>query len=280
MNLLLLALVTIGAVSGAVTAILLVRRRAPDGSYFNDGDRAAGVFGVIATGFSVLLGFVVFLSFTSYDNSRVGAEHEALIVRQQFETAQYMQPEVAKRLGGELVCYARSVVNQEWPQLRSGDEGDEINIWGAAFFKTLRTVAPDSSTEETVFDRLLEQTSDREEARNTRIHGAEGIIPGPLWVILFAIGGLIVIFMLFFADSGEPAVVQGMLMGAVVAGMVVMFFVIAFLDDPLGKGYGSLEPTAMERTQQTLNEGMTIIGADVSIPCNELGVPISAEPAP
>ena len=47
----------------AVTAMLLARRRAPEGSHFQDGDRAAGVFGVLATGFAVLLGFVVFLAF-------------------------------------------------------------------------------------------------------------------------------------------------------------------------------------------------------------------------
>ena len=35
--------------------MLLVRRHAPDGSYFHDGDRAAGVFGVLATGFAVLV---------------------------------------------------------------------------------------------------------------------------------------------------------------------------------------------------------------------------------
>ena len=63
----------------SVTAMLVVRRRAPAGSYFEDGDRAAGVFGVLATGFAVLLGFVVFLAFESFDTSRSGAEGEAEI---------------------------------------------------------------------------------------------------------------------------------------------------------------------------------------------------------
>src|SRR2546422_5580532 len=78
------------AVALAVAAMLLVRRRAPEGSFFADGDRAAGVFGVIATGFSVLLGLIVFLAFESYDQSRTGAEAEARLVTQQFETAQFL----------------------------------------------------------------------------------------------------------------------------------------------------------------------------------------------
>ncbi len=74
MNLLVPVLVVVAVPALAITAMLLVRRNAPDGSYFHDGDRAAGVFGVLATGFSVLLGFVVFLAFTSYDAARSGAE--------------------------------------------------------------------------------------------------------------------------------------------------------------------------------------------------------------
>ena len=60
MNVLFGILIVLAAAAVGVAAILLVRRRAPDGSYFNDGDRAAGVFGVLATGFSVLLGFLIF----------------------------------------------------------------------------------------------------------------------------------------------------------------------------------------------------------------------------
>jgi hypothetical protein len=70
MNLIVAILIVVAATAVAVVAMLLVRRGAPDGSYFNDGDRAAGVFGVLATGFAVLLGFVVFLAFTSYDTAR------------------------------------------------------------------------------------------------------------------------------------------------------------------------------------------------------------------
>ena len=72
MNVVLGFLIAAGVSAVTVTVMLLVRRRAPEGSYFSDGDRASGVFGVLATGFSVLLGFIVFLAFTSYDQSRPG----------------------------------------------------------------------------------------------------------------------------------------------------------------------------------------------------------------
>src|SRR6476620_956309 len=114
------ALVVAGVTALAVTAMLLVRRRAPAGSDFEDGDRAAGVFGVLATGFAVLLGFVVFLAFESFDTSRSGAETEAQIVREQFETVQLFPKVVRARLSAELVCYARAVVHDEWPKMQAG----------------------------------------------------------------------------------------------------------------------------------------------------------------
>src|SRR5256885_10957376 len=100
--------------------MLLVRRRAPEGSRFSDGDRAAGVFGVLATGFAVLLGFVVFLAFTSYDAARSGAETEALIVAQQVETAQLLPTPASADVTGQLVCYARSVVGGQWERMPNG----------------------------------------------------------------------------------------------------------------------------------------------------------------
>ena len=98
MNLVWGALVIIAVTAVAVTAMLLVRRSAPDGSYFADGDRASGVFGVLAAGFSILLGFIIFLAFTSYDQSRVGAETEALVLVQQVETAQLFPADTANEL--------------------------------------------------------------------------------------------------------------------------------------------------------------------------------------
>src|SRR5919106_3690591 len=114
MSLVVAIVVVAAATAVAIGAMLVVRRTAPDGSYFHDGDRAAGVFGVLSTGFAVLLGFVVFLAFTSYDAARAGAEAEALTVAQQVETAQFLPPAAAAELTGELVCYARSVAGVQW----------------------------------------------------------------------------------------------------------------------------------------------------------------------
>ena len=275
MNVLFGVLVTLGLAGAAIAAMLLVRRRAPEGGYFADGDRAAGVFGVLATGFSVLLGFIVFLAFTSYDQSRSGAETEALILVQQVETAQFFPQSSAAELTGELVCYGRSVAVDEWERMRDGTLGDAVNPWGVELFRTLKTVQPESATEQSAYDKWLEQTSTREEARLDRVHGADGVIPTPLWIVLFFIASIIFLYTLFFADSGERAVVQSLLIGSVVSVMVTLLLLLLALDRPYQPGVGGLDPTAMERSLRLVDQALGAVDVDVRAPCGPDGVPVS-----
>jgi hypothetical protein len=269
-------MLVIAAATGlAVTAMLMVRRRAPEGGYFADGDRAAGVFGVLATGFSVLLGFIVFLAFTSYDQSRTGAETEALMVVQQVETAQFFPEGQAGELTGEVVCYGRSVVNDEWERMRSGTIGDSVNPWGVELFRTLQTVEPETASEQSAYDKWLDQTSAREEARLDRVHGAVGVIPTVLWIALFFIATIIFVFTLFFADSGERRVVQSLLMGSVVTVMVTLLLLLYALDNPFHPGFGGLDPVAMERSLLLVDEALDAVGEQVAIPCDRDGAPVS-----
>ena len=247
-----------------IASMLLVRRRAPEGSYFTDGDRASGVFGVLATGFSVLLGFIIFLAFSSYDESRSGAETEATIVAQQVQTAQFLPGEAGQQLTGELACYARSVAGAEWEAVDDGTLGDQVNPWGAEMYRTIKQVDPQTATEQSAYDRWMDQTADREQARVDRVHGAEGMIPAPLWLVLLVICGVIFAYMLFFADRAEGAVTQGMLMGSVTVVITLLMLLLVFFDHPHGGGVGRLEPTAMERTIRLIDIQAEVAGVEIS----------------
>src|SRR4051794_25684664 len=260
--------------SVAVGAMLLVRRRAPEGSVFEDGDRAAGVFGVLATGFSVLLGLIVFLAFSSYDESRSGAETEAQTIRQQFETAQFLPPAVRARLGGQLICYGRAVVSEEWPRLAAGTEGEALNPWTVPLFRTIKAADPKTVAEQTAYGNWMDFTTAREEARSDRVHGAVGVIPPALWVVLFFIAATIFMFMLFLADSGERWYAQAMLMGSVIAVITATLLLISVLDTPV-REHGGLQPVAMRRTLRYLAGERTALGDRSPVPCDAAGVRVT-----
>ena len=276
MTLLWAGVVLVAANVVTITAMLLVRRRAPEGSYFTDGDRASGVFGVLAGGFAIFAGFIIFLAFTTYDQSRSGGEAEALTVIQQFETAEFLPSAVHDRLTGELVCYGRSVVHQEWPRMEDGRGGDTINPWAVALFRSLKLTNPTSDTEGSAFDKWLDQTSDREEGRRDRLHGAEGIIPSSIWLVLFLIAGVVFAYMLFFADSGEGAGSQAMLMGSATTVIVLTLLAINALNNPYRPGVGQITPVAMERSLRILDSARDVLNESAPLPCDARGAPVSA----
>jgi Protein of unknown function (DUF4239) len=276
MSLLWTIVILIAVNAATIGAMLLVRRRAPEGSYFKDGDRASGVFGVLAGGFAIFAGFIIFLAFTTYDQSRSGGEAEALTVVQQFEIGQFFPPAVRDRLSGEVVCYGRSVVHQEWPQMEEGRGGDTINPWSVALFRSLRLAKPVSATEQAAYSKWLDQTADREGARSDRLHGAEGIIPTSIWLVLFLIAGVVFAFMLFFADSGEGAVSQAMLMGSATTVIVLTLAAINALNNPYTPGLGQIEPVAMERSLRILDSARAVVNATGPLPCDARGAPVAS----
>lgn len=271
MGLIWAVVIIVVATATMVAAMLWVRRGAPEGSRFKDGDRASGVFGVLATGFALLLGLVILLAFTKYDDTRAGSEAEALVLAQQFETAQLMPSDARGELSGELICYGRSVVHDEWPAMEQGDAVDPINPWSISLFRTLQSVNPVRASEQSAYDAWLSETGTREEARRDRLHAAEGIVPLPIWLVLFFSVALILTYLLFFADSGESAVVQGMIAGSVTAVMVATLLVLVALDNPFTTDIGAIRPVAMQRTLAVMDEAVHDLKLEQTPPCNDLG---------
>jgi hypothetical protein len=118
----------------------------------------------------------------------------------------------------------------------------------------------------------MEQTAERELARLDRIHAAEGLIPLPLWIVLFAVYIVILVYMLFFADPDEGAVTQSILMGSVTLITTALLVLLVFFNDPHGPGVGQLRPTAMERTARIIDAELDFAGLDLNPPCDSEGI--------
>ena len=155
--------------------------------------------------------------------------------------------------------------------MQNGTQSDAMNPWGIALFRTLRTIDPRTAPEQAAYAKWLDQRLDREAARAARIHGAAGVIPAPLWLVLFVIAVLIVGFMMFFADSGERADRPG---GAGRHGR---------RDDDLDPARHRLSrqplpararkpPAGRDETElQLLDQERRILGDSTPIPCDERG---------
>jgi len=156
--------------------------------------------------------------------------------------------------------------------MERGTGSDELNPWTVVMFRTLRTSEPRSASEQAAYSKWLDQRSDRQDARTDRVHGAEGVIPTPLWIVLFLSALVIFGFMLLFADSGERAFVQATMMGGVAVVITSTLLLLWFLDNPFHAGIGGLQPTAMERTLEIVDQGQ-VVSAEIRPPCDSDGTP-------
>ena len=65
--------------------------------------------------------------------------------------------------------------------------------------------------------------------------------------------------MLFFADSGEGAALQAMLMGSATTVIVLTLLAINALDNPYRDAMGQIKPVAMERTLRILDSARAVV---------------------
>jgi hypothetical protein len=228
--------------------MLLVRRWAPVGGFFADSDRAAGVFAVAGTSFAVLLAFVIFLSFESYDRARETASVEAVAVSQMFQTAALFAPAGRRTVRGDLVCYGRAVVADEWRTMREGQESLLVDTWLARLEGAIAALPLRGDKQHVAYEHWFDQAAERREGRRGRLAEATPFVPSLVWLALLLGGCLLVGYMCFYADAGEHPVVQGMMMGTITAIVVAGILVVRFLDRPYHGGSGSIRPVAMTTT--------------------------------
>lgn len=123
------ASVLVVVVTIAVAAKLLARRRAPDPGWFIDSTRAAGALTVIGTMFAVLLAFTIFYALQNYQRARDGGSMEAISVTELHNVADVLEGHAGSGLHGDLICYSRAVVSDEWPAMEHGESSSSVQHW-------------------------------------------------------------------------------------------------------------------------------------------------------
>src|SRR3954454_3445390 len=95
------ALIILGAAALSAAGMLIIRRRAPAGTIFNDLIPAGGVYTVGGTAYMVIVAFVFFVAFESYGGAKNDAEDDATATLAMFYSAGPFSPAARKELQGQ-----------------------------------------------------------------------------------------------------------------------------------------------------------------------------------
>jgi Protein of unknown function (DUF4239) len=268
-NLLLVAAIVIGVSAAAVGLMYAIRGRAKSDHFFIEIERGAGIFAFLGTAFAVLLAFVFFEAFESFDEARTGAESEATTVVELTRSANFFPGAERAALVGPMICYGRAVIDDEWPAMKRGERSQITQGWVDRFERALQGVDPNSPEKEVVFLQLLEQEDKRAEGRRERLTESTRTLPPPVWFLLGLGAALTIGIALLFADRREDFVVQGSLMAAVAALVTSGLLLVWFLDHPYEDQAGSIRPDEMQRQLEIVQDE----NPDVTPPCDLRGRP-------
>jgi ABC-type sugar transport system permease subunit len=260
----------------AAGALVLIRRRAPEGSYFTDSQRAAGAFAVTGTIFAVLVGFVFLLSFQSYQNARSSSKDESIAAIGLFNSAEHFAPPARAALQADAVCYARAVTNVEWPAMADERSSPIVDAWISRLNDGFDRVHPHGTSQSAAAQSWFTSTDALLQGRQGRLSEANRVIPTTIWVLLMIAGGSVIALILLFADPGERVYAQLAMTIAVTTAVAASLLLVDFLDRPYGNHAGAVSPAAMRSSLATMaREESAATRAAVLARCDQSGQPVS-----
>lgn len=249
------AAVLVLVVTMAVVVKLLARRRAPDPGWFIDSTRAAGALTVIGTMFAVLLAFTIFYALQNYQRARDGGSMEAIAVTELHNVADVLEGHAGSRLHGDLICYSRAVVSDEWPAMERGKTSASVQHWVDTMVTDFKATDPKNPKQEAAYGQWFDQQAERRDGRRARVAEAVPSVPLPLWIVLGIGATAILAYMCVQADRRESSAVQAVPIAFVSALVTSALLVVAFLDHPYDDWTGSLQPDEMRVTLTLIDDG-------------------------
>ena len=253
----------------AVAAMLLTRHFAPEGGLLGSMESADGIFAAAGAGLAVLLAFVIFTVFESYSNGRNATGEEAVAVQQMYSTAAFF-PAQADDLRGEAVCYARSVIHEEWPAMQHNRESSVTQGWVDALDRTILEPHVVSNGQGAALEHWLQLSQDRTEARRTRLAEGKSFVPPFVWFVLIMITVIVVAYQCLFADPKATALGQAVAMSAMAGTLFAALTLIWVLDRPFNNRGAEVTPSRMEASLAIMNQEATF---PAHLPCDANGLP-------
>jgi hypothetical protein len=245
-------LIIFGVAALSAVGMLIVRRRAPAGTFYKDPIPGGAVYTVVGTAYMVILAFVFFIAFESYGGAKTDAEEEATAVLAMYHAAGPFGSAGRAELQGQVICYAREVISDGWPRMREGGGSSVVDARVSAMERAAERIPVKDAKQAAAFEHWFSLNEERRKGRQGRIGEAEGLVPPVVWLILI-LGAVVVIgSVALFADRLEARVTQVALVVPVAIIVVSGLLLVRFLDKPYEDKSGSIKPTAMQRTERLM----------------------------
>jgi len=218
---------------------------------------------------ALVLAFVLFQTFSSYEDASDAANDEAGAVSTEAPAAALLPSPTGPHLVGALRCYTRAVAGPGWASLEATRATSSISSDADARVAAAVAQAQQAGISETLVADVVAAERDRVTARRVRLAEAAPSVPAVVTALLIGIVAITVASTATFADRRIRPSLRVALLGVTTVIFTASLLVVLDLDRPFG-GVARIDPTAMLAVEEQL--GTTPAGADP--PCDDSGAPL------
>jgi Protein of unknown function (DUF4239) len=241
-------LVVFGCMAASLLFVWILNRVWPAERRRDHNDIIGWQVGVLGTTYAVILGFMLYAVWTSFQDANVNAETEANCLVSVYRVANGLPAEQRDEVHQLARQYADIVIMQEWPTMHGGEFGLAGHQTIEQLWSAVLQTKPDSFAQQTAMNLALTEIDSMTEHRRLRQLQSQSKLPAILWIVLI-VGGIITMLSscMFGIDN---FVLHAMQVVSLTLLLSLILIAIADIDRPF-QGVVHVNPTGFERARQT-----------------------------
>ena len=225
----------------ALVGLYLVRRKYSAEVLKENHEVAAIIFNAFGIFYGVLVAFVVFVTWSGYDDATKNLQLEASEALDIFHSAEAFPDPANKVIQQGIRDYVASVYNDEVPRMAQG----EISVYFGGAHLELKTlfnqIDAKSIPNTAVYSETLRSINNLAQYRRMRIFAGNDTVPPVIWLVLLVGGVFAVSYTFFFGMKNIKA--QYLITTTLTVMITSILFLVYVLDHPFtGTSRVSMEP--------------------------------------
>lgn len=211
------------------------------------------IFNAFILIYAVLLAFVVYATWTQYDESNRNIDLESIEITDLYHCSKAFPEPVKTKINDALSQYINDVVNDEWQLLGNGEISQKSRASFDRIWHVYTSLKPEEITNTSVYEESMKHLNDLGERRRTRIFDSKNDLPAVIWGPLI-FGALVsVVYTCFFRTKKFAP--QFLMTSALAIMNILVLYMLYMLDNPF-RGYAKLGFEPFEFTLQLIKSGM------------------------
>jgi len=214
----------------ALAGLYLVRKRYSAEVLKENHEVAAIIFNAFGLFYGVMVAFVVFVTWSGYDDATKNLQMEANQVADIFHSAEAFPDPTSKTMKQALMDYVTSVCDDELKRMAQGDIALDSGRALPGRMKMFYQMDEKSIANRELYAETLKRLNDLAQYRRLRIFAGNDTVPWAVWFVLLVGGVFAVSYTCFFGMKNIKA--QYLLTTTLTVMITLILFLIYVLDHP------------------------------------------------